>query len=166
MQKIVVDKEASPYAPYDHPFPTGEQEVKDIATWFSQHDDFLAVCETASKEVIGYIAMHAEKPKEFNLGYCFHSAYQNKGYATEACIAVVNYAFETLKANRLISGTAVLNLPSCTLLAKLGFRKTGEGITSLQKTAEGKAIEFVGASFESIKDTWLQTDYSNLDRPR
>jgi ribosomal-protein-alanine N-acetyltransferase len=162
LQKIIIDKEASEYALYDYPFPTGEREAKELTNWFSQHDNFLAVYETTVKKVIGYIALNGDNREEYGLGYCLHSNYQAKGYAKEACFAVINYAFETLKANRLTSGTAVLNLPSCKLLARLGFRKVSESVTSFRKTAEGKAIEFTGAAFELLKDAWLKTNYHDL----
>ena len=160
--EVLVDKEASEYAIYDHPFPTGEREVKDITNWFSQGDSFLAVYEKTDKKVIGYIAINSEKRSEYNLGYCFLSSYQEKGYATEACVVIINYVFDTLKGEKFTTGTAVLNIPSCKLLTKLGFHKTGESISSLRKNAEGKAIEFIGASFELSKDAWLKTDYNTL----
>jgi ribosomal-protein-alanine N-acetyltransferase len=162
LQKLIIDKEASKYALYDYPFPTGDREAKEITNWFSQHDNFLAVYEMTVKKVIGYIALNGDNVVESGLGYCLHSDYQDKGYATEACIAIINYAFGTLKVNRLTSGTAVLNLPSCKLLARLGFRKVNERVTSFRKTAEGKAIEFTGASFELSKDVWLKTNYHDL----
>jgi len=154
LQEIIVDKEASEYAIYDYPFPTGEKEVKEIANLFSQGDSFLAVYEKAEKKIIGYIAINSEKQFEYNLGYCFHSNYQEKGYATEACIAVVNYVFNNLNAEKFVTGTAVSNEPSCKLLTKLGFRKTGESVTSFRKDEEGKPIEFTGASFELTRDAW------------
>ena len=156
LQRIITDKEASEYAIYDYPFPTSELEVREIAAWFSKNDNYLAVWETTIKNVIGYVALNGDS-RVYDLGYCLHSEYQNKGYAAETCTAVIDYAFKVLKAERLTGGTAVLNLPSCKLLAKLGFQKTGESITSFRKTAEGKDIEFTGASFELTNDVWLKT---------
>jgi RimJ/RimL family protein N-acetyltransferase len=131
LQGILVDKEASEYAFTDHPFPTGEREVKDITNWFSQGDSFLAAYEITEKKVIGYIAINSENPSEYNLGYCFRLAYQEKGYATEGCAAVIDYVFETLKATRFVTGTAKSNISSCKLLAKLGFKKISESTESL-----------------------------------
>jgi [ribosomal protein S5]-alanine N-acetyltransferase len=157
LQQIILDKEASKYAFSDYPLPTSEREVKEMTNWFSQGDSFLAVYEKADKKIIGYIAINSEKQFEYNLGYCLHSDYQNKGYATEACIAVVNYVFSNLNAEKFVTGTAVSNEPSCKMLTKLGFTKTGESVTSFRKDEEGKPIEFTGASFELTRDTWNQT---------
>jgi ribosomal-protein-alanine N-acetyltransferase len=159
LKEVIIDKENSEYALYDHPFPTSENEIKDITNWFSKSDDFLAAYETAEKKVIGYIAINNEDSSEYNLGYCFHSAYQDKGYASEACVAVINHVFRVLKATKFTTGTAVLNVPSCKLLTKLGFRKTGESLTSLRKDEEGRPIEFIGASFELSRDAWLKSHY-------
>ncbi len=161
LREIILDKEASAYAVYDYPFPTGEKEVKEIAVWFSRHDKYLAIFENSAKKIIGYVALNGDDGAVYDLGYCLHSSYQDKGYAYEACTAVVDYAFGTLNAGRLSSGTAVQNLPSCHLLSKLGFQKTGESAVSFRKTVEGKPIEFTGASFELTKDMWHKMDYAN-----
>jgi [ribosomal protein S5]-alanine N-acetyltransferase len=160
LQEITIDKTSSPYAFFDYPVPTGEREVKELANWFSQQDSYLAVFETSEKKVIGYLAINTENHLEYNLGYDFLSSYQKKGYATEACIAIINYVFGALKADKFSTGTAALNTPSRRLLGKLGFKKTSEAITSFQKTPEGKAIEFLGVSFELTRDAWLKTDYA------
>jgi ribosomal-protein-alanine N-acetyltransferase len=153
-QEIIIDKEGSEYAFSDYPYPTGEREVKNLTNLFSQGDSFLAIYEKAKKKIIGYIAINSEKQSEYNLGYCLHSDYQDKGYATEACIAVIDYVFGNLNAEKFVTGTAVANEPSCKLLTKLGFRKTGESVTSFRKDEEGKPIEFTGAFYELTRDVW------------
>lgn len=157
---IAIDKESSRYAAFDHSFPTAEDEVKGMAAFFAQGDDFLAVSELNSGRVIGYIALNEQGPGERNLGYSFHSAYQHKGYATEACIAAVNYAFTSMGAQRLTSGTANVNEPSLKLLARLGFHKLGENVTSFRSTPEGRPVEFTGCSFLIEKEDWARQGYS------
>lgn len=158
LQEIIISKETSEYAIYDHQFPTSENEIKGITEWFSKGDNFLAVCELACNKVIGYISLNGEIDKEKDLGYCFSSIYQGKGYATEACIALISHAFNNLNVERITSGTANLNYPSCKLLNKLGFIKTGEAIASFRKTSEGKPIEFVGSSFLLKKEDWMKNN--------
>ncbi len=160
LQAIAIDKAASEYAAYDHRFPTSEVDVKRIAIWFAGGDDFLAVCEASSNTLIGYIAINAEDAKARNFGYSFHSAYQKRGYAYEACVAVINYVFRDSGLERLTSGTANANGPSRRLLTRLGFRKTRESVTLLAETADGKAFEFVGSSYLLDRDEWAKQDYS------
>lgn len=164
LQEIVIDKESSEYAIYDHQFPTSENEVKGITEWFANGDNFLAVYELSANKVIGYVALNGENDNEKDLGYCFHSAYQGKGYATEACTALINYAFDNLNVEMLTSGTANLNYSSCRLLSRLGFNKKGEGVASFRKTPGGNPIEFLGSSFLLEKDEWMKKDYSHAKR--
>jgi ribosomal-protein-alanine N-acetyltransferase len=159
---IVVDKAISPFAVYDYPIPTDEKTVKDMAAWFASGDSFLAIHEAQANKIIGYVSLNGDTGTECEFGYCLHSDYQGKGYAFEACTAVVNYAFGVLKINCMTAGTAILNQPSCRLLAKLGFQKTSEFTSSFHKTAAGEPIEFTGASFELTRDNWLKTDYASL----
>ena len=161
LQEIIEDKESSEYAIYDHQLPTSENEVKQITGWFSQNDEYLAVCELSTKKVIGYLAINDDKKGEKNLGYNLHSAYQRKGYAYEACIAILNYAFNTIGVEKFTSGTANLNYPSINLLVKLGFQKTGESIQSFRSTPEGKPVEFTGSSFVLEKTEWEKNGYSS-----
>ncbi len=157
LQELLIDKEAGEFAFSDYPYPTDERGVKEVLNFFARGDDYLAVYEKARKKVIGYIAINNEGKIEYNLGYCFHSAYQAKGYATEACTAAINYVFNNQKAEKFVTGTASANGPSCRLLEKLGFVKTGEQTISLRKDAAGKPVEFTGASYELTREKWKQT---------
>ncbi len=156
LQKIIIDREASEYAVYDYQLPTSEAGVMEIAADFSGGDSFLAVWEPSISSLIGYIALNRLSEKEFDMGYCLKTEYQGRGYATEACTAVINYAFNSLGAEKLTSGTANANQPSCRLLGRLGFKKTEEGIASFRKTPEGTPIEFVGSAFVLKKADWLR----------
>lgn len=55
------------------------------------------------------------------LGYDFRSDYWNQGYATEAAIAVRNYAFNILRLPRLISLIRVKNMASQRMAVKVGM---------------------------------------------
>jgi ribosomal-protein-alanine N-acetyltransferase len=161
LQEIFIDFESSEYAMYDYQLPTTDNEVKEIAVRFA-NNKFFAVCELNNNKVIGYVCFNGENDKELDLGYCFNSLYQGKGYATEACIAVINYAFITLQVERLTAGTANLNYPSCRVLNRLGFSITSECIHSCRKNTEGNPIEFVGSLFLLEKGEWMKKEYSHI----
>ena len=61
-----------------------------------------------------------------NFRYDFRSDYWNQGYATEAAIAVRDYAFEQLQMPRLISLIRVGNHSSQRVAEKVGLRCTEE----------------------------------------
>jgi RimJ/RimL family protein N-acetyltransferase len=123
LKELIIGFSASPYAVYDHPWPHADRKIKDVCRRFAANEGFWAVCLKGSRDFIGYICLTPEQaPGVFNLGYCFHSPYQGRGYAYESCGALVEHAFQTLLAEKIISGTASENIPSCALLNKLGFR--------------------------------------------
>jgi [ribosomal protein S5]-alanine N-acetyltransferase len=156
LQKIAIDKAASPYAVYDHQFPAGTDEVKKITDSFGGSDDFWAVRESAAGKVIGFLHLGGETEGTKDFGYTFHSTYWGRGYATEACQAAVAYAFDQPGISRLTSSTADLNLPSVRLLLSLGFQKTSSAVISFAKTFDGQPIEFVGSSYELLKSHWTK----------
>ena len=73
-----------------------------------------------------------------NLGYCLHTQWQGKGYATEAARRMIRYAAEELGLEKLVTGTADENLPSVRLLDKLGFVKVGLGSYELPLNFKGE----------------------------
>lgn len=154
LQEIIISKEASKYAIYDHEFPTALTEVREINRRFSMEDKFLAVFEPIDRKVIGFVCLNGDPEKMLDLGFCFNASHQGKGYAIEAASAVIDYAFNTLQVKRLESGTANLNEPARRLLEKLNFSKMNEEILSFRTTPDGKPIEFVGSNYLLEKDEW------------
>ncbi|WP_234121537.1 GNAT family N-acetyltransferase [Clostridium hydrogenum] len=58
------------------------------------------------------------------IGVHLKEEYWGKGFAKEACLGVVEYAFKTLKVNALFAGHNPKNMASASLLKKLGFKYT------------------------------------------
>lgn len=59
------------------------------------------------------------------LAYWIGPPYQGKGYATEACAAVLDYAFSELKLNKVTVAHDSANDASRALIKRLGFREVG-----------------------------------------
>lgn len=57
------------------------------------------------------------------IGCTLHTAYQKKGYATEALTAMVDYLFGILDKHRIIASVDPRNTPSVRLIERLDFRK-------------------------------------------
>ena len=55
------------------------------------------------------------------MSYGFGKQYWGKGYATEACKPVIEYAFGGLKIPRLVGGATLENERSARLQERLGF---------------------------------------------
>lgn len=60
----------------------------------------------------------------FEMGIHLKEQYWGKGFAQEACSAVIDYAFNTLRASALFAGHNPKNAASAQLLKKLGFTYT------------------------------------------
>lgn len=56
------------------------------------------------------------------VGYAFHPDAQGKGYALEACVAAIDYAFDMLGCDRVIHNIDPDNRASQAVAAKLGAR--------------------------------------------
>ena len=157
LRKVIVEKEASEYAVYDHEWPTSFGAIRGIVEWFAKEDAYLAICLKEGGDLIGFISLNPgedEGAQEYDLGYCLHPAHQGKGYATEGCRALVEHAFTRLRARRITSGTGAPNRPSVRLLERLGFRVVGESEGCFRETEEGKPITFRGYSFALTREEW------------
>lgn len=95
-----------------------DQQKSGIEPW--------AVVEKSSTETIGYCGLFhfpdvCGQP-ETEIGYRLARAYWRKGYATEAVMAVRDYAFNTLGIARLIAIIDPQNLASIRVAEKAGMR--------------------------------------------
>jgi [ribosomal protein S5]-alanine N-acetyltransferase len=129
----------------------------DFTEWFARGDSCLAVCLKDTSQLIGFVSLNPEEggsQRQFNTGYVFNSDFQSRGYATEACRAVLSHAFGQLQAYRVVTGTAAVNQASCRLLERLGFKKVGEETASFRTAEDGKPIEFLGYRYAIWKDEW------------
>ena len=144
MQSIAIDFGKSEYAIYDMPLPVNDEEIKALTRQFAQNRLFFAVM--LDEIMIGYICFY-EDNGSYDLGYCFHSDYQGNGYACEACAAVMEYLEYTRTVKDFTAGTALINIPSCKLLKKLGFVLKRTEKLSFHKDKYGRDITFTGGVF-------------------
>lgn len=155
LYEIIAQYESSPVAIYDQQWPTSPEEIKQITAWFATGDSYLAVCLKETNRCIGFVALNPQPTGErqtFNLGYIFNFDNHGKGFATEACRAVLNYAFVHLQAQQVVSGTAAANLASCHLLERLNFKKIAESISTFRNAPDGTPIQFLGYTFALTRE--------------
>lgn len=65
-------------------------------------------------------------PDALELGYTVFREFRGRGYATEAALALIDWAAETHGIRRFIASVAPRNEPSLAIIGKLGFVQTGE----------------------------------------
>ena len=127
LHESILQYVASGLAAYEpNQWPTTPEGIKGATEWFASGDEYFAVCLKEEKDrYIGFVCLNKqEKEGEFNIGYVFNFNYHGKGYATEACQALLNHAFNQSQAIRIVTGTPTANTASVRLLERLGFRTT------------------------------------------
>jgi len=89
-----------------------------------------AVVEKRTRQVIGYCGLFyiadVNGRPEVEIGYRLARAYWNHGYATEAALAVRDYAFDALDLSRLIALIDPGNGASIRVAEKIGMRYEAE----------------------------------------
>src|SRR4030043_204893 len=146
LQHMINQYQSSGYAAYDHQWPTSDEEIRKITEWFAGGDSYLAICLKDTGQFVGFVSLVKEQHDdsgELNLGYIFNFDYHGRGYATEACRAVIGHAFNRLQAKMVVAATAAVNRPSCQLLKRLGFKQRAESIGFFKTTENGTPIEFL-----------------------
>ncbi len=83
----------------------------------------FSVEERESGQLVGDVGLSRDdlEPGVIKIGYTVGPAFQGRGYATEAVGALVNYAFDTLRADVVRAYASVDNVPSIRVAEKVGM---------------------------------------------
>ena len=149
IQAIWADAEKSVYAQYDAPNDPAEASVRSrVDQWaaFGDSMDHIFYVVLLEEQLIGYVVLH-KRPDSYEIGYCFHSDWQGKGYAKESIRGIMDH-MRSLGVRCITAGTALNNTPSVRLLNSLGFRQTGTELVSFYKDEQGRNIWFKGGLYE------------------
>jgi RimJ/RimL family protein N-acetyltransferase len=86
----------------------------------------MAVILKGTNKMIGDINFSNDDEEDtYEIGYDFNEKYTKQGYATEACIAMMNYIFNELNGRRVFAQCNDDNINSIKLLERLGMRREG-----------------------------------------
>jgi RimJ/RimL family protein N-acetyltransferase len=94
------------------------------------------------------------------IGYVFHPDVAGRGYAAEACTAVLDLAFDGLGLHRVIARLDARNTASARLAARLGLRQEAHFVRNERFKGEW-ADELV---FAVLADEWRARDRSATGR--
>ena len=122
-----------------HPYPPGA-----AAAWLAGLSDeseiVWAIERREGGEFLGCIGLRPDPDAGRGVpGYWIGKPYWGQGYATEALRAVVAYAFDTRRFDRLDCSAAIGNAASARVQEKLGFVSTGRAMEPAP--ARGDAME-------------------------
>lgn len=117
---------------YSEPVYTTKAAVKGLLDKYigsyAQPDCYRwAIIEQQSGECIGQIAYFLVDSKNHfaEIEYCIGSAFQCRGYATEATKAVIRYGFERIRLHKVQICTKTVNAASKRVIEKCGFTYEG-----------------------------------------
>lgn len=105
--------------------------------------DLWPVLEKSTATVIGHcglLAKEVDGQNRVELVYVIAAAFWGRGYATEAAMAIRDYAFQTLKVVRLVSLIDPLNTASEKVAMKVGMKFVRDTVRPNGKTMKVYAI--------------------------
>lgn len=100
-----------------------------------------SIIELESNEIIGSCGYNSFdfKNAKAEIGYDISKAFWGKGYAPEAILSLMDYAFSTLEFNRIEAKVELENINSIKVLQKLNF--TFEGTMRMCEKSNEKFID-------------------------
>lgn len=105
------------------------EDSRRVVDMFIREGDVWAVVEKKSGRVIGTVGLHRRGRRSVEgareLGYVLGEKYWGQGYATEACGAVLGYAFHEMNCPVVSVAHFPFNQKSKRVIRKLGFTYEG-----------------------------------------
>ncbi|KUY15741.1 GNAT family acetyltransferase [Elizabethkingia miricola] len=131
------------------PYPYSESDAR---TWIKMSDDALiaktgytfAIREKEGK-IIGAIGLHDRGDDKAELGYWIAVPFWNKGYATEAASAILNFGIKELKFHKIYATHFIHNPASGKIMGKIGMQK--EAVLKHHIKKEGQYLDIQMYSF-------------------
>lgn len=153
LKRVVEDKMASEWAPYDAQWPLEEDRLRSTFRWLSSLNYWYAM--DYEGDIIGFVvAQPVNDGAGREIGYTVRRDMQRRGFAYEACAAIMREYARQSGLERFTAGTAECNGPSIRLLEKLGFEKTVRHRAWFKKDENGEPMWFMGFSFACEADRW------------
>ena len=121
LQAILGDEETMAYS---EPTYTRERTAEILRQFCVEKKGAVAAVLKATGRVIGYILFHELDEGVYEMGWFFNRTCWGKGYALEACKAVVDHAFNQQNAHKIFAET-IDGGRSVGLMKKLGMKPEG-----------------------------------------
>ena len=129
VQRLAGDHQvASTTLTIPHPYEDGaaEEWIGGHASQWAAHEFLALAATTAEDGLVGAISLDLSLPhRRAELGYWIGVPFWNRGYATEASRALVEYGFAELDLNRIEAQYLIRNPASGRVLEKLGMMYEG-----------------------------------------
>ena len=83
----------------------------------------LAIERIVDEKVIGLLTLIRRENEQAELGYALGVKFRGQGYATEAGLGLIEYAFRELELHRVYATTSSANASSYRVMERLGMRR-------------------------------------------
>ncbi|HEX5075620.1 MAG TPA: GNAT family N-acetyltransferase [Gemmatimonadaceae bacterium] len=137
-----------------HPYPAGAAEqwiATHAVAWAAGTGVTYAITDAATGILVGAVGLtitpahaHAE------MGYWVGVPYWNRGYATEAAAALVDFGFKQLGLHRIHAHYLTRNPASGRVMQKLGMRSEGVSRHAVRKNGQFEDLEL----YAILADEW------------
>lgn len=121
------------------------------------HDYAMAVVLKDSGKLIGDVNFSEEDENgTYEIGYDFNDVFWGMGYATEACITMLNHLFCNVGARRVYAECNDDNYASIRLLERIGMRQEGHFLedVTFKKDSNGNPIYVNSFLYAILKKEW------------
>lgn len=128
------------------PHPYGRADAEDFVTGLAQaaqgtsHETVFLITLRDGPPV-GMVGLDAGADDAPELGYWLGVDFWKQGYGTEAVRAMIDYAFEALDIERLVSAARVTNPASRRILEKCGFQWTGVALYRMRALGSSTPVD-------------------------
>ncbi len=90
--------------------------------WEQDQIGFCAIIEKLSREFIGWCGIwRLQETDEFEIGYAIAKQFWGRGFATEAALKFLDYAFDNLENEKIVAVAQPENAASRRVMEKLGM---------------------------------------------
>ena len=155
LRTVIEDKMASEWAPYDAQWSLEDEKLRSTFAWVCGQDCWYAM--EYEGEIIGFVVAQPINGGELReIGYTVRRDMQRRGFAYEACAALMREYARDAALERFTAGTAECNGPSIRLLEKLGFEKAVRHRAWFKKDENGEPMWFMGFTFLCEAEKWRE----------
>jgi RimJ/RimL family protein N-acetyltransferase len=123
------------------PYPYKLADAEQFIAGASKKGEAAYLVTLRDGTIVGACGLMFREDDAPEIGYWLGVPYWNKGYATEALHALIDYAFTDLTHDAVQAGARVTNPASRRVLEKCGFQWTGVGLYRINSIKSSAPID-------------------------
>jgi RimJ/RimL family protein N-acetyltransferase len=123
------------------PYPYKLADAEQFIAGASKKGEAAYLVTLRDGTIVGACGLMFREDDAPEIGYWLGVPYWNKGYATEALHALIDYAFTDLTHDAVQAGARVTNPASRRVLEKCGFQWTGVGLCRIRAIGSSVPVD-------------------------